>query len=564
MDIVGPLPRSSSGKRFILVICDYATCYPEAVALRTIDANQIAKEVISFFAESESRKTILTDQGTNFTSQLMQEVYRLLQIKPIRTTPYHPQTDGLVERFNHTLKSMLKNAANKEGKNWDELLPYLLFAYREVPQASTGFSPFELVYGRPVRGPQDILRETWESHPSSPESVISHVLLMQEHLSKLQDLVKTNLEQSQAAQKTWYDQNARSRTFDPGDQVLILLPSSTNKLLAEWQGPYPITRRVGKVNYEVKMAGRRKQKRILHINMLREWHAEDITEHTEEDEEPLSYFNTDPYGEPTCGELLPTQKHDLHDIWSKFGAVLSSKPGRTTVIKHRITTGHVKPIRLPPYRIPYAYRETVREELRQMEREGVIERSSSEWAAPIVLLKKKDATLRMCVDYRRLNNVSEMDAYLMPRIDDLIDRVGKAKFITTLDLSRGYWQVPVRKEDQPKTAFTTPYGLFQFRVMPFGLPGCRRGVSDRRIGAQVDSYIRRSGSRVTTGAVGVSVRGAGRNSRELQKILSRGCASERLIQLISDFREHQAISAGECYHRSSRQTSLSQEKGKGV
>ena len=228
------------------------------------------------------------------------------------------------------------------------------------------------------------------------------------------------------------------------------------------------------------MAGRRKQKRILHVNMLREWHAptaitcwaEDITEHTEEDEEPLSYFDTDPDGEPTCEELLlPMQKHDLRDIWSKFGAVLSSKPGRTTVIEHRITTGHAKPIRLHPYRIPYAYRETVREELRQMERERIIERSSSEWAAPIVLVKKKDATLRMCVDYRCLNNVSEMDAYSMPRIDDLIDRVGKAKFITTLDLSRGYWQVPVREEDQPKTAFTTPYGLFQFRVMPFGLQG---------------------------------------------------------------------------------------------
>ena len=99
-----------------------------------------------------------------------------------------------------------------------------------------------------------------------------------------------------------------------------------------------------------------------------------------------------------------------------------------------------------------------------MEKEGIIERSYSEWAAPVVLVKKKDSTLRMCVDYRRLNGMSEMDAYPMPRIDDLIDRLGEARFITTLDLSRGYWQVHVRKEDQPKTAFTTPYGLFQFSV----------------------------------------------------------------------------------------------------
>ena len=480
MDIVGPLPRSASGKRFILVICDYATRYPEAVALRSVDANKIAKELINFFARVGVPEEILTDQGTNFTSRLMQEVYRLLHIKPIRTTPYHPQTDGLVERFNHTLKSMLRKTATKEGKDWDELLPYLLFAYREVPQASTGFSPFELVYGRPVRGPLDILKESWESSPRSPESVVSHVLSMQERLTKLQELVRTNLEQSQAVQKTWYDRNAHLRKFQPGDQVLVLLPTSTNKLLAEWQGPYPITKRIGEVNYEVRMTDRRKQRRVFHVNMLRLWHAPtalscwagDVTETADEDDDPVTYFDLGPDGEPICGNsLTPAQLADLRTVWRRFRYTLSSRPGRTTITEHRINTGQAKPVRLPPYRIPYAYRDTVREELQLMEKEGVIERSSSEWAAPIVLVNKKDGTLRICVDYRRLNAVSEMDAYPMPRIDDLIDRLGEAKFITTLDLSRGYWQVPVREEDQPKTAFTTPYGLFQFRVMPFGLQG---------------------------------------------------------------------------------------------
>ena len=103
-------------------------------------------------------------------------MYRLLQVKPIKTTPYHPQTDGLVERFNSTLKSMLKKAASKEGKDWDRLLPYLLFSYREVPQASTGFSPFKLLYGHRVRGPLDILKESWEASTKISESVVSYVL----------------------------------------------------------------------------------------------------------------------------------------------------------------------------------------------------------------------------------------------------------------------------------------------------------------------------------------------------------------------------------------------------
>ena len=481
MDIVGPLPRSSSGKQFILVICDYATRYPEAIALRSIDANQIAKQLISFFARVRVPEEILTDQGTNFMSQLLQEVYRLLHIRPIRTTPYHPQTDGLVERFNHTLKSMLKKVANKEGKNWDELLPYLLFAYRKVPQASTGFSPFELVYGRPVRGPLDILREAWEANPKTPESIVSYVLLMQDRFTKLRDLVRVNLERAQDAQKTWYDQNSRSREFEPGDQVLVLLPTSTNKLLAEWQGPYPITRRIGPVTYEIKMTDRRKQQRVFYVNMLRAWNAPtaiacwaDVPDNPQDkdDDDPYTYNEADTADEPVIGDhLFPEQLADLHTLQQNFASVLSNKPGRTTITEHQIPTGDARPVRLPPYRIPYAYRDTVREELRQMEQEGIIVRSSSEWAAPIVLVKKKDSSLRMCVDYRRLNAVSEMDAYPMPCIDDLIDSLGDAKYITTLDLSKGYWQVPVRKEDRPKTAFTTPYGLFEFTVMPFGLQG---------------------------------------------------------------------------------------------
>ena len=102
---------------------------------------------------------------------------------------------------------------------------------------------------------------------------------------------------------------------------------------------------------------------------------------------------------------------------------------------------------------------------------GVIEPSSSEWASPIVLVDKKDGTLRLCIDYRRLNAESLADAHPMPQIDDLIDRLGKAKFITTLDLTCGYWQVPMARISRHLSAFTTPFGLFQFRVMPFGLQG---------------------------------------------------------------------------------------------
>ena len=249
MDLIGPLPRSRAGNRYVLVLCDYATRYPEAVPMKNIDAENVAEELVQIFSRVGLPQEILTDQGANFTSRLLRELYRLLRVQAIRTSPYHPQTDGLVERFNQTLKSMLRKCASDEGKDWDKLVPFLLFAYREVPQESTGFSPFELVYGRDVRGPLDVLRETWVSSKKSNQDILSYVLLMRDRLTKMTDHVHANLKASAVQQKKWYDRNARGRCFTAGDQVLVLLPSSTSKLTARWQGPYQVVKRVGEVNY---------------------------------------------------------------------------------------------------------------------------------------------------------------------------------------------------------------------------------------------------------------------------------------------------------------------------
>ena len=127
--------------------------------LRSVDAEHVAEELEKLFTRVGVPAEILTDQGSNFMLQLLMEVYRLLHVELICTSPYYPQADGLVS-FSQTLKAMLKKAVSEDGKDWDCLIPYLLFAYKEVPQSSTGFSPLELLYGRQVLGPLDILRET--------------------------------------------------------------------------------------------------------------------------------------------------------------------------------------------------------------------------------------------------------------------------------------------------------------------------------------------------------------------------------------------------------------------
>lgn len=139
MDIVGPLVKSSSGHQYILVICDYATRFPEAFPLCVITAPAVLHALVQLFSRVGLPDEILTDQGTNFTSRLIQLLSKQLGITTIKTTLDHPQTDGLVERFNQTLKRMLQKFVSDTGKDWDRWLPFLLFAYCEVPQASTGY-----------------------------------------------------------------------------------------------------------------------------------------------------------------------------------------------------------------------------------------------------------------------------------------------------------------------------------------------------------------------------------------------------------------------------------------
>ncbi len=197
MDIVGPLPRTGRGNRFILVVSDYATRYPEAIPLRNITAPKIAEVLVELFSRYGIPEEILTDQGTNFTSKLFGELYRLIGVQAIRTSPYHPQTDGLVERFNRTLKSMLRTVLDGEKRNWDLMLPHVLFAYREVPQATLGFSPFELLYGRDVRGPLDVLKEEWIQNPETEADVLSFVMEVKNQME---------LAKEQTKQKEYYDQ----------------------------------------------------------------------------------------------------------------------------------------------------------------------------------------------------------------------------------------------------------------------------------------------------------------------------------------------------------------------
>ena len=162
---------------------------------------------------------------------------------------------------------------------------------------------------------------------------------------------------------------------------------------------------------------------------------------------------------------LVTLLHEHKDIFSAHYLDY----GCTSTVKHTIPLLDDQPFRLPYRRIPPSQYQNVRNHLGGMEESGAISKSSSPYASPIVLAYKKDGSIRLCIDYRQLNKKTVRDAYPLPRIEEALDAHGNARCFSTLDLTSGYGQVKVEESDKPKTAFTTPMGLYECNRMPFGL-----------------------------------------------------------------------------------------------
>ena len=262
------------------------------------------------------------------------------------------------------------------------------------------------------------------------------------------EIVQTSLARAQERQKKWYDRNARVREFSEGDEVLILLPTSFNKLKAEWKGPYKVKRNVGTVNYEIETVGKRSTK-IYHVNMLRKWHTPhgtsffgevDLEYNTDDNEAILELPRLNEKGGKVkiSNKLTEKQREEMELLWKEFNDVLQDKPRRTDIAEHHIETGTANPVRQVPYTIPYAQREDIMKEVQRVEEMEVVQPSKSDWASPVVMIPKKDGTQRFCVDFRKVNSISKFDAYPMAQIDDIIDRLGRAK----------YWQVPFLKSQE--------------------------------------------------------------------------------------------------------------------
>ncbi|KAJ8348856.1 hypothetical protein SKAU_G00274450 [Synaphobranchus kaupii] len=261
VDILGPFPVTDSGNRYILVAMDYFTKWPEAFAIPDQSAATTAERLVEeMFTRFGAPAELHSDQGRNFESQLMAEVCKRLGVTKTRTTPLHPQSDGLVKRFNRTLATQLAILASQHQRDWDRHLPLILWAYRSAVQESSQLTPAALMFGRELRTPVDLVfgAPPEPEEPSRTREEYYHRL--RNRLLVAHDFARKAQASTGVKQKRWYDTRCRGRAFAAGEQVWVYCPERKKglspKLRASWRGPGEIVERLSEVVYRIRMPGR--------------------------------------------------------------------------------------------------------------------------------------------------------------------------------------------------------------------------------------------------------------------------------------------------------------------
>ena len=246
IDFLGPLTQTSRQNRHIIVLTDLGTRWAIAKAVRDATAENVSKFLLeSVFLKHGFPKQLISDRGTQFLSQIVENLLKQLSVKHTPTTSYHPQCNGLCERFNKTLCDILSKYVNENQNNWDVLIPYALFAYNTAKQDSTNETPFRLVYGRDPILPIDNTLNL----PNNNKEIRNSI-------DKIRKEVKDRLERSNIEQSIHYDKKRRSYEYAIGDLVLVYMPTrevgKSTKLLSRWVGPFSVLKKTSPVNYQLK------------------------------------------------------------------------------------------------------------------------------------------------------------------------------------------------------------------------------------------------------------------------------------------------------------------------
>jgi hypothetical protein len=281
------------------------------------------------------------------------------------------------------------------------------------------------------------------------------------------------------------DKTAKVVKFEVGDKVFVLLPFKCHSLSPSWHGPYEIKRKIGEVDYLIFLHDRVKKQRVVHVNMLRKYEPRlncfVITEDDFDVEGPATFpkgltRSMDSSHVKISENLDEHQRMQVTELLSKFDDIFSDIPGSTNLIQHQIRTINDKPVSSPPYAIPQALIADVEKEMEIGLKLGLIEPvingiNPTAYAAPIIVVRKKEGSIRCVVDWRKLNLITIHQKYGIPDCNHLIDKVSGAKYLSLIDCTRGYNHVKIADEDVHKTGFLCLGKHYVCRYMSFGLQG---------------------------------------------------------------------------------------------
>ena len=296
IDIMGPLPRSSKGNQYVLVVVDHFTKWTEAFPMPNQEASTVAKKLVSeFISKFGVPYEILTDQGSQFQSNLFTELARMLGIDKTRTTAYHPMANGLVERFNRTLEMMLSMYISETQRDWDQFIPLLMLAYRTTPQESTKVTPFRMMFGREANLPIDLILGRPPSHQGINLDSNEYVWELREKMETVFDIARKNLEKSAMHQKRLYDRKIGGKAFKEGDLVWLAVTGKkigiSPKLQRRWRGPFRVRTKLSEVLYQLHKPGHRSQ--IVHFNRLKPYEGYKTIRENEEEGDRANIMDMD-------------------------------------------------------------------------------------------------------------------------------------------------------------------------------------------------------------------------------------------------------------------------------
>ena len=270
IDVLGPLPTTEAGNKYLLIAADYFTKWVEAYPLPNQEATTVAEALVKNFVCRFGVPLIIhSDQGRNFESLVFSEMCRLLGIHKTRTTPLHPQSDGMVEQFNRTIEDQLSKFVDDNQRDWDTHVPLLLMAYRTAIHETTGCTPAQLMMGRDLRLPIDLLIGRPEDE--IPHHASTYAEELQACLERVHTFARSHMQLKTDSMKERYDAASNCDQLNVENPVWLHCPQRKKgispKLTRQWQGPYLVTKRINDMVYRVQLKPQTKPK-VVHRNRL--------------------------------------------------------------------------------------------------------------------------------------------------------------------------------------------------------------------------------------------------------------------------------------------------------